>query len=229
MTTHRHNGRIGCAAGREHRAALSPDRPRGQDVSALVCAARRGEERAWSLLVARFGATIGGVARRHGLGEADQDEVAQRTWLRALRHLESLKEPAAIAGWLVATARNESLSVLAARREIPVDEPVGSDAPDPHDVEDHVAARERRAALHQALDRLPARQRSLMRMMLDEPALGYDEIGEALGMPRGSIGPTRGRSLARLRRDPHLAAAAGHLQRPSMRGRSSRMTGHDLV
>lgn len=48
-----------------------------------------------------------------------------------------------------------------------------------------------------------------MRMLLAEPAMNYDEVSVALGMPRGSIGPTHGRSLARLRRDPHLARAVG--------------------
>jgi RNA polymerase sigma factor (sigma-70 family) len=170
----------------------------------------RGDQHAWELLVARYGATIRAVARRHRLSVADQEEVAQRTWLRLVQHVTSVKEPAALGGWLATTARNESIRVLSAsRREVPVDEPPNRDKPDPASVEDAASAAERRDALHRALDSLPARQRTLMRMLLAEPAMSYHEVSVALGMPRGSIGPTHGRSLARLRRDPHLARALG--------------------
>ena len=107
-------------------------RHRGEDPHALVSSAVRGDQRAWELLVARYGATIRAVARRHRLSVADQEEVAQRTWLRLVQHVKSVKEPAALGGWLATTARNESIRVLSAsRREVPVDEPPNRDEPDP--------------------------------------------------------------------------------------------------
>jgi RNA polymerase sigma factor (sigma-70 family) len=211
MTRHRQTGAAECAAAREDRRTVSRvPRHRGDDLHALLSGAARGESRAWEALVARYGATIRAVARRHRLTAADQDEVAQRTWLRLVQHVASVKEPAALGGWLATTARRESLRVLAAsRREVPVDEPPNADEADPSSIEDAASAAERRDALHRALAALPARQGTLMRFLLTEPAVSYDEVSIALGMPRGSIGPTYGRCVARLRRDPHLARALG--------------------
>lgn len=226
-----HNAeRTSCAVARQQREYGQPRLPRhrGDDVTALVPAAARGEQRAWRLLVRRFSATIRAEARRHRLNEADQEDVAQRTWLRLLEHIESVREPAALGGWLATTARRECIRVLAAsRREILVDErPIGEKS-DPAAVEDAVAESERRAALHGALDGLPARQRKLMRMLLSNPALSFDEVSAALGMPRGSLGPTHGRCLARLRRDPHLARVVG-ASLPVATSRRARVIGHDL-
>jgi RNA polymerase sigma factor (sigma-70 family) len=176
------------------------------DVASLVAAAASGEQRAWSLLVLRFGGMIRSIARRHRLGDADQDEVAQRTWLRLLEHIGSIREPAALGGWLATTTRHECLRVLRSScREIPVNEPVALDEPDLNTVEDAAVAAERRAALHRALDALPDRQQSLMRMLLAEPALSFDELSVALGIPRGSLGPTHGRCLKLLRQNSALA------------------------
>ena len=69
-----------------------------------------------------------------------------------------------------------------------------------------VIAAERRAALDASLSRLTDRQRDLMTLLLDEPELSYDEVGRRLGLPIGSIGPTRARSRSRLRRDTRLRA-----------------------
>lgn len=121
MTRHSEAARANCRP-RRHPSVVR--RHRGDDPHALVSGAVRGDQRAWDLLVARYGATIRAVARRHRLSAADQEEVAQRTWLRLVQHVRSIKEPAALGGWLATTARNESIRVLSAsRREVPVDEP----------------------------------------------------------------------------------------------------------
>ena len=42
---------------------------------------------------------------------------------------------------------------------------------------------------------------SLLRILIGDPAPSYEEVSEALDMPVGSIGPTRGRALERLRQE----------------------------
>jgi RNA polymerase sigma factor (sigma-70 family) len=183
------------------------DRPHVcDDLGSLVRAASRGDERAWSVLVRRLEPAVRAVARRHRLGHADQEEVVQRTWMRLVAHVGCIRDPAALPGWLTTTARRESLSLLSRRREVPVEEPRPDDAA-PTDVHERLLDEERRAALLCALDALPPRQRALMRTLVARPAMSYDQLSVALGLPRGSIGPTRQRSLARLRRDPHLREA----------------------
>jgi len=182
---------------------------RGDDTGTLVHAAAAGDDRAWTLLVEHFSATIRLVARRHRLCEADQDEVVQRTWIRLVERITTVREPAALAGWLVTTARRESLGLLAsATREVLGPEPVeprDQGALHAEELHEAIAAEERRTALHQAIDGLPPHQRALMRLLVARPALSYEQVGAALDMPVGSIGPTRARCLEQLRRRPEIA------------------------
>jgi RNA polymerase sigma factor (sigma-70 family) len=179
-------------------------------VAPLVQAAAAGDERAWSVLVGRFSALIRSVARRHQLREADQDEVVQRTWMRLFERIATLREPSALPGWLGTTARHESLRVLeASAREVPGAEEFATAEAVAEGIHELVAAAERRAAVHRAIGDLPGHQRAMMRVLLAEPALSYREVGAKLGVPVGSVGPTRVRALSRLRRDTRLCEVVG--------------------
>ena len=78
----------------------------------LVDAARRGDHRAWDALVARYGGMVWAVARAHRLCDADAADASQATWLKLLEHVGSIKDPAALGGWLATTARRECLRIL---------------------------------------------------------------------------------------------------------------------
>jgi RNA polymerase sigma factor (sigma-70 family) len=171
-----------------------------------VHAARCGDSMAWARLVRRFTPQIRAVARRRGLAAHDQDEVVQRTWLALVKGIHSVQQPLALPGWIQTTAHRESLRVRnEAAREVPSAEVAVTEPVWDADLEDVCDARERHAKVRQAVERIPARQRELLQALVAEPALSYDEISRKLDMPVGSIGPTRARSLARLRRDPYLA------------------------
>jgi RNA polymerase sigma factor (sigma-70 family) len=175
-------------------------------VRAAVAAAAAGDEAAWAMLVLRFEGTIRAVARRHRLPHADQDEVVQRTWGRLVESIGSIRDPAAIGGWLATTARRECLRLHRDHAREVLDDHVTA-VGEQGSADEVVIAAERSDALHRALDRLPGRQRALLWLHVTHPALDYRQIGGALGMPVGSIGPTRGRSFARLRRDAQLLSA----------------------
>jgi RNA polymerase sigma factor (sigma-70 family) len=213
-----------CEATRDQRISLHIGRRR--DDAALTHRAASGDERAWTLLVGRFDATIRSVARRHGLSAADQEDVAQRTWLAFLRHADRLTGHPAIGGWLVTTARRECLRVLAASaREITLEDPI--DVPDLHRPapDERILLAERREALHRAIERAPEHERRLLRLLLSRPTLSYAELSDALGIPHGSIGPTRGRCISRLRDDGDLRSVVHGL---SARHRRRPAPGHDL-
>jgi len=91
--------------------------------------------------------------------------------------------------------------------EVLTDDTAAIDDPDPAGPDAHAIERERRAALHTAVERLSGRQRVLLTSMLSTPAPTYEQLSTRLEMPVGSIGPTRDRALARLRDDPDLARA----------------------
>jgi RNA polymerase sigma factor (sigma-70 family) len=185
-----------------------PRAGRSTDLHVLVEAAGRREAWAWDAIVARFTPTVRGVARRHRLGHADQEEVLQATWIRLLGAVDRIQEPDALGGWLATTARRECLRVLATgRREVPVEEAEAIPDPGWQDLADEAAAQERRRALRDAIAGLRLRQRELAALLLSDPPLSYEEVSRRLGMPVGSIGPTRLRCISSLRRDERLVAA----------------------
>jgi RNA polymerase sigma factor (sigma-70 family) len=173
----------------------------------VVRAAKAGDAGAWSALVARYGARLRCVARRHRLPAHDVEDVVQTTWLRLFEHFDRVREPSAVGAWLETTARRESVRIARSGRleDLVEDEPLADPCP-PVD-ESRLAAAERRAALATALERLPRRDRALLSLLLADRAPSYAEISRALDMPIGSIGPTRARCLARLRCDRGLARA----------------------
>ena len=179
------------------------------DVAALVRAAAAGDERAWSALVDRFSKLVWAIARNHRLGADDAAEVSQTTWLRLAEHIDRLQDPSKVGGWLATTARHESLRVLrGAGRQIPM----GDDMPEPGHpapaIDEELLRNERDRMLWQAFSRLPARDQALLRLLISDPMPSYEEIGAAMGMPVGSVGPTRARCLERLRREAEVVELA---------------------
>lgn len=168
----------------------------------LVRRAAADDQRAWRALVHRYAGVVWSVAREHGLTPADAADVSQTTWLNLSRQLAKLREPNRLAGWLATTARRESRRVLLARgREMPVDwlpaEPVTDTGQLP---EQAVLLADTHGALWQAFAELPHRCRQLLRLLASAPELSYAQAASALGIQLGSVGPTRGRCLAALRR-----------------------------
>jgi hypothetical protein len=80
----------------------------------LVARARGGDKQAWDALVERYAPLIWSICRRYRLGRADADDVAQSVWLRLVDQLDKIREPAALPGWLAATARR-SAAIWSAR------------------------------------------------------------------------------------------------------------------
>jgi RNA polymerase sigma factor (sigma-70 family) len=172
-------------------------------VDELVSGARAGDAEAWNELVARFLPLVSAVIARHRLRAADADDVNQTVWLRLVEHLDDLREPRALPGWLATTTRNESLLTIRRRtRDLPVD-PQGAAldgrADDGPEAGDDLVRDLRCHALREALQELPDQRRELLVLLLADPPLSYDEISERLGIPKGSIGPTRARALEQLR------------------------------
>jgi RNA polymerase sigma factor (sigma-70 family) len=190
----------------DRRARVRGERP----TEALVEAAAAGEPQAWRELIDRYAVLIRSVCRSHRLGDADADDVAQLTWLRAVEHIGRLRDPDRFGAWICTTTRRECLRVLQGRkRVVPTCDEVRNPLFAAHVDEEEIAlAAERRVAVRQALTTLPDRQRTLLRLLHSEREPSYETIGAQLGMPIGSIGPTRGRALERLRKEIHLAPSA---------------------
>jgi RNA polymerase sigma factor (sigma-70 family) len=172
----------------------------------LVEAAAAGDQAAWEEIVDRFTSLVWATARAHRLSRDDAADVAQTTWLRLVENLDRIRDPERLGAWLATTARHESLRVIRrGARERPTDEVDFFEPPADEAFEDLVVGRERGGALWRAFARLSDRCKTLLRLLVSEEEPSYEEISGALGMPIGSIGPTRQRCLDRLGRNLELA------------------------
>jgi RNA polymerase sigma factor (sigma-70 family) len=184
------------------RAAVPEKRAGAPDIAALVRRAAEGDRWAWECLVDQYARLIWALTRDFKLGESDAADVFQATWLRLLEHIGRLEQPARVGSWLAATARNECLRSVAARKKVVLvhdDVTLKDGATHEPEIDERLLSEERAQAVRDALSRLPFRWRQLVEMLMADPPVPYTEISDQLGLPVGSIGPTRGRCLERLR------------------------------
>jgi RNA polymerase sigma factor (sigma-70 family) len=186
------------------RDATEPAKDDGAlDVAELVRRAAAGDRHAWERLVDQFSRLLWAMTRDFRLAESDAADVVQVTWLRLLEHIDRIEYPERIASWLATTARHECIRHLAAGKRVMVvqddhdafTEVVGHQP----DVDERLLAEERAQAVRAALSTLPSRSQQLLELLMADPPVSYTEISDQLGLPIGSIGPTRGRCLERLR------------------------------
>ena len=182
-------------------ARVSPDIA-DLDVVRLVRSAANGDPQAWESLVHKYGRLIWSITRDFKLVDGDAADVFQTTWMRLIEHIDRIEHPDRVGSWLAATARNECLRSLAVRKRLVLsheDEPFDGPATQEPEVDEALLAAERAEVVREAMTHLPRRWQRLMEMLMADPPASYAEISDELGLPVGSIGPTRGRCLARLR------------------------------
>jgi RNA polymerase sigma factor (sigma-70 family) len=167
----------------------------------LVTRARRDDQAAWDALVERYTGLLRSIARSYDLGAVDMADVTQTVWLRLVERLDELRDPDRVAAWLAVTTHRESRWTLRRRgRELPSwSVPEQLPGPDDHGVERTCLQRERLSDVASALRQMPERCRRILRFFALAPVT-YAEVATALDIPVGSVGPTRARCLADLRR-----------------------------
>jgi RNA polymerase sigma factor (sigma-70 family) len=172
------------------------------DIAGLVRGAAAGDRRAWERLVDQYARLIWAITAQFKLAESDAADVAQTTWLRLLEHIDRIEYPDRVGSWLAATARNECLRSLAARKRLVLghdDEILTGVVGSEPEVDERLLSHERDQVVRDAMSRLPNRWQRLLELLMADPPASYAEISDQLGVPVGSIGPTRGRCLAQLR------------------------------
>lgn len=170
-------------------------------VGQLLEAAASGDRRAWEDLVDRYGRLVWSIVRSFGLDQASAGDVTQTVWLRLVEHCGNIRDPQRLPGWLATTARREVLRVLRdQRRQQPSDVVLdmadrSSPLPDELLLDDELSHEVFAAFRH-----LSQACQQLLRLLTAEPRLDYATIGRMVERPVGSIGPTRARCIAHLRR-----------------------------
>jgi RNA polymerase sigma factor (sigma-70 family) len=178
-------------------------------ITDLVTRARKGDQQAWDVLVERYSSLIWSICRRYRLSRADAEDVGQRTWLHFVNHLDAIRDPAAVPGWLATVTRREcSRVVRAARDPRAAGQLLDENIPDKQatTADQELLAAECHAALLEAFTCLSPSRQQLMAILIEDPPVPYAEISARLGIPVSSIGPTRSRCMDQLRRHPAIAA-----------------------
>jgi RNA polymerase sigma factor (sigma-70 family) len=188
-------------------------RPEGEtlvDQAARALTAFRGGDRAaLDELVGLLTPLLWHTVRAQGIDPVAAEDVVQTIWMRLLHSGDSIRDPQTVVKWLLTAARREAWRVSRRARSEMVrtaalfgqegDElsalPVRRD-----ELPDEVVLRDsRQRVLWEHVGELSDRCRELMRVIAFADRPDYALIAESLGMPVGSIGPTRGRCLAKLR------------------------------
>jgi RNA polymerase sigma factor (sigma-70 family) len=189
--------------------ARDADPVRGNPLITLVMRARNGDEPAWTALVERYAPLIWSICRKYWLDDSDAADVGQNVWLHLVDQSDKIRDPVALPGWLVTITRRECERTS---RSAQVRHATGyaldtAQIPDDQaSTAEQVLVAERHAALRQALAHLPSCCQRLLVLLIEDPPIPYAEISTTLGIPVGSIGPTRLRCLDKLRRQPLIAA-----------------------
>jgi RNA polymerase sigma factor (sigma-70 family) len=161
--------------------------------------AQAGKAGAVDAIVRELNPLLWHVARAQGVPPSDVSDVVQNTWLELVARLDEIRSPRALTSWLVVTTKREAWRINRRRQTTEPSDTlvdVGDQAPE---LVTDLITDERDRVLWRTFQQLSQRCRQLLRVvaMVDRP--DYADVGDALGMPHGSIGPTRGRCLAKLR------------------------------
>ena len=163
---------------------------------------RSGEEGQMAELVKILTPILWHTARASRLDPAAAEDVLQTVWLTLVRKADTISEPLAVLQWLVVTTKREAWRVARTQARVRPDDVEAAGAlhsETSESVEDAVIRATSDSRLWQHVEELPERCRALLRVIAFADRPDYAELAQALGMPQGSIGPTRGRCLAKLR------------------------------
>ena len=176
------------------RPAAASEEPQIDD-ELLVIRCQLGERRAFDELVARWATPVAGYARHVSEDGDAAAELTQDIWLRVLRGIHRLHDPARFRSWLFGIAHRAFIDTL--RRRYRAFPPSGDDAdqlaeeepPEDHD----------REAMERGLARLPPVEREILTLFYLQE-LTIEETAAALSVPPGTVKSRlhRARRLLRL-------------------------------
>lgn len=176
------------------------------DLEELVARCRKGDSEAWHRLIARFERLVFSVPKRHGLNADDSADVFQTTFHALLRNIDRIDSVHGLPRWLALTASRESQRLRRVSSRYASSDDTGLNLEELLASEDKAAEQEAvemeaSQAVRDGVARLPAKCRQILTLLYLDHELPYVEVARQMGMPIGSIGPTRARCLERLRQD----------------------------
>jgi RNA polymerase sigma factor (sigma-70 family) len=170
----------------------------------LVRECLKGSEEAWSALIDKYKRLVFSIPIKYGLPQAAAADIFQEVCLSLLAELPRLREPRALAAWLIQTTSHKCSHWKREEQRHATDETQDQTVP-PRDLskmpEEILSAVQREQIMREALAEMPPRCQRLIHMLFfQDPALPYQEVARSLQIATGSIGFIRMRCLERLRR-----------------------------
>ena len=175
----------------------------------LVADCRRGDQLAWEKLVRRYQRLIYAIPRRAGLNEDQAAEIFQDVFTTLFEKLNDIEDPERLQAWLVTTTRRRTLRTISQMpgklradesgdEVIDLAEAMRDESPLP---DEQLLILEEQQRVRVAVSQLDERCQTLVRLLFYErEPPSYAEVAKILGVPEGSIGPTRARCLGKLLR-----------------------------
>lgn len=181
-------------------SAPAPPNSLAVQAGRAFAAYRAGDSHRMAEVVELLNPLLWRTARSQGADTETAADVVQVAWLRLVENADRLADPQALLKWLIVTVRREAWRRTGReRREIPTELDDETPAPD-LSPEALAELDDDQRVLWSHVARLSDRCRALLQVIAFAERPDYASISAALGMPVGSIGPTRGRCLATLRR-----------------------------
>lgn len=162
---------------------------------------RSGDHTALDELVRTNSPALWHLVRAYGIERHLAEDVVQTTWLAFVRHRDRIADPRSVTAWLATTARREAWRVAkeSSRLNAADDQTVADALPAAVAAEEQAQLTDESRRLWQTVQQLSDRCQRLLRVIAFEDRPDYRRLASELEMPVGSIGPTRGRCLAKLR------------------------------
>jgi RNA polymerase sigma-70 factor, ECF subfamily len=177
------------------------------DDAALVDDVRRGDARAFALLMRRYNRRLYRTARAILKDDGAAEDALQEAYVRAYRHIAEYRGDATMATWLTRIVVNESLQVLRrTRRErvvVSIDGAEGAAAAEVSDApettpESFAMRSEIRRLIERKIDELPEAYRAVF-MLREVEEMTVDETAAALDLPAATVRTRLFRAKGRLR------------------------------
>ncbi|MGV8848118.1 MAG: RNA polymerase sigma factor [Propionibacteriaceae bacterium] len=168
--------------------------------SAAFADYRDGNTQALHTLVTAVTPVLWHVVRSCGLSQQAAEDTVQTTWLRLVENVDRIESPPAVLGWLCTTAKREAWKVQKLVRSVDPVADLEPNVPTPDDPAQIAAMHDESRRLWEHFVTLSPKCQQILRVVSMGGAPDYASLATAMGVPIGSIGPTRGRCLAALRK-----------------------------
>lgn len=161
-----------------------------------------GDSLAWETLIMRYRRLIFSIPNRFGFSPPDCSDVFQTVCVKLIEHLADLRDEQKVSAWLITTTTRHCIQVRSLRQRSVSDEERLEGTPAPGESTEAIRIRaDRQQKVRDTIREMSDRCRGLLELLYFDPSgPSYVEIGERLGMPVPSIGPTRARCLDKLRK-----------------------------